>query len=157
MYWEVHPGEATVSDVRRLVAECMDSMPRRIRVAVSIVERAATDKWSGRGWATMKVTKYKGPWGKRKPVAWRIIITRRSLFLPRVELVNLIKHEIGHGLLWNASAAHGTEFRAFCKRHNMSVWIPSHDCRLATLRWRTWKRGDFVHSVTAILRIRVSY
>lgn len=154
MYWEVHPGEATVSDVRRLVAECMDSMPRRIRVAVSIVELALTK--SG-GWATMDVAKCKGAWGKRKPVAWRITIPRRSLFLPRIELANLIKHEIGHGLLWGAGAAHGVEFRAFCKRHNMSVWIPSRDCRLATLRWRTWKRGDYVHQVTASLRIRVSY
>lgn len=154
MYWEVHPGEATVSDVRRLVVECMDSMPRRIRVAVSIVDPALTKTG---GWATMRVTKYNGPWGKRKPVAWRITIPRRSLFLPRTELVNLIKHEIGHGLLIGVRHPHGAEFRAFCKRHGMSMWIPSRDCRLATLRWRTWKRGDYVHQVTASLRVRVSY
>jgi len=154
MYWEVNPGEATVSDVRRLVAEAMDSMPRRIRVAVTIIERALT---TGGGWATMKVTKCAGPWGRRKAVAWRIIIPRRSLFLPRIELMDLIKHEIGHGLLCDVKAAHGAEFKAFCKRHGMSLWIPPEDCHLADLRWRAWKQGDFVHQVTATLRFRIDY
>ena len=156
MYWEVDPSTATVTDVRRLVAEAMDSMPRRIRVAVTIVEPALT---TGGGWATMKATKYKynGPWGRRNAVAWRILITRRSLFLPRTELMDLIKHEIGHGLLWDVKAAHGVEFKAFCKRHSMSLWIPPSDCWLAKLRWRTWKQGDFVHQVTATLRFRIDY
>ena len=101
MYWDVHPGEATVSDVRRLVKEVMEEMPRKLRVGVTIVERANV---KGTAWATMSVAKrewrldpneyYGGRWISK---TWRIRITRRCLFLPLKDLKETIMHEIVHG------------------------------------------------------------
>ena len=145
VYWEVHPGEATVSDVRRLLREAMTAMPRRIRVGIQIVEGA-----SDLGPNTLaNISVKKRQWNPTRmlwiPKTFLIKITRRSLFLPRLDLLDVLKHELAHAIADPLRLElHTKDFyrieRQVCGRNYHGERLP-----LADLRCRTWKQGEFLH------------